>query len=549
MADRVVAATDTLNYFRHEFNGTASDVGDIADILSASSYIASSTNIAESIVALNTELPEITTDSFVFPVGTMVWEGSDFNYLDSGDAYETTLVFTDPTADRTYTFGDINGDVVLDVATQTLTNKILTSPTINAGTMSGAFTGTMTMNGVVLAGASPLVFEGATDDANETTLALVDPTADRTLSLPNATDTLIGKATTDTLTNKSFDLGGSGNSLTGTVTEFNSALQSASFATLAGSNTLTNKTFTSPTINGGTMSGSFTGTMDITGTVLSGASPLVFEGATADAHETTWAFTDPTADRVITVPNATDTLIGKATTDTLTNKSVDLDANTLTGSMSEFNSALQGDSFMTLADTQTLTNKTFTTPTITSGVFNTGVSGSAFKDEDNMASDSNTAVASQQSIKAYVLATIDAQDVDIAADSGSNVAVDLDDEVLTLAGGTGLASVTGTNSVTLSIESSVATLTGSQTFEDKTFTSPLINALTFASGQSTSGLNIGANGIIFEGATADAHETTLTAADPTADHTITIPNATMTAITTATHATQTNHIARCMALG
>ena len=274
MADRVVAATDTLNYFRHEFNGTASDVGDIADILSASSYIASSTDVAEAIVALNTELPEITTDSFVFPVGTMVWEGSDFNYLDSGDAYETTLVFTDPTADRTYTFGDINGDVVLDVATQTLTNKILTSPTINAGTMSGAFTGTMTMNGVVLAGASPLVFEGASDDAYETTLALVDPTADRTLSLPNATDTLIGKATTDTLTNKSFDLGGSGNSLTGTISEFNSALQGDSFATIDNSDTLTNKTFTSPTINGGTMSGSFTGTMDITGTVLSGASPL-----------------------------------------------------------------------------------------------------------------------------------------------------------------------------------------------------------------------------------------------------------------------------------
>ena len=549
MADRVVAATDTLNYFRHEFNGTASDVGDIADILSASSYIASSTNIAESIVALNTELPEITTDSFVFPVGTMVFEGSDFNYLDSGDAFETTLAFTDPTADRTYTFGDINGDVVLDVATQTLTNKILTSPTINAGTMSGAFTGTMTMNGVVLAGASPLVFEGASDDAHETTLALVDPTADRTLSLPNATDTLIGKATTDTLTNKSFDLGGSGNSLTGTISEFNSALQGDSFATIDNSDTLTNKIFTSPTINGGTMSGSFTGTMDITGTVLSGASPLVFEGATADAHETTWAFVDPTADRVITVPNATDTLIGKSTTDTLTNKTIDLDSNTLTGSMSEFNSALQGDSFMTLADTQTLTNKTFTTPTITSGVLNTGVSGSGIKDEDNMSSNSATHLATQQSIKAYVLAVVDEQDLDIAADSGSNIAVDLDDEVLTLAGGTGIDSSASGNTITFAIDSTVATLTGSQTFEDKTFTSPLINALTFASGQSTSGLNIGANGIIFEGATADAYETTLTAADPTADHTITIPNATMTAITTATHATQTNHIARCMALG
>jgi hypothetical protein len=549
MADRVVASTDTLNYFRHEFNATAADVGDIQSILDASSYIASSTDIAEAIVALNSELPEITTDSFVFPVGTMVFEGSDFNYLDSGDAFETTLSFTDPTADRTYTLPNAGGDVVLDTDTQTLTSKTLTSPTINGGTMSGSFTGTMTMNGVVLAGASPLVFEGASDDAYETTLALVDPTADRTLSLPNATDTLIGKATTDTLTNKSFDLGGTGNSLTGTISEFNSALQSASFATLDNSETLTNKTFTSPTINGGTFSGSFTGTMDITGTVLSGASPLVFEGATDDAYETTWAFVDPTADRTITVPDATDTLIGKATTDTLTNKTIDLDSNTLTGSMAEFNSALQGDSFMTLADTQTLTNKTFTSPTITSGVLNTAVSGSAFKDEDNMSSNSATALASQQSIKAYVLATIDAQDVDIAADSGSNIAIDLDDEVLTLAGGTGLASATGTNSVTLSIDSTVATLTGSQTFTNKTFTSPSINALTFASGQTTSGLNIGASGIIFEGSSADAYETTLTAADPTADHTITIPNATMTAITTATHATQSNHIARCMALG
>ena len=212
---------------------------------------------------------------------------------------------------------------MLDIATQTLTNKILTSPTINAGTMSGAFTGTMTMNGVVLAGASPLVFEGASDDAHETTLAVVDPTGDRTVSLPNATDTLIGKATTDTVTNKSFDLGGSGNSLTGTISEFNSALQGDSFATIDNADTLTNKTLTSPTINGGTFSGAFTGTLDITGTVLNSASPLVFEGATADAHETTWAFTDPTADRVISIPNATDTLIGKATTDTLTNKTID----------------------------------------------------------------------------------------------------------------------------------------------------------------------------------------------------------------------------------
>ena len=55
MADRVVASTDTLNYFRHEFNGTAIDVGDIADIISASSFIASATDVVEAVVLLNTE--------------------------------------------------------------------------------------------------------------------------------------------------------------------------------------------------------------------------------------------------------------------------------------------------------------------------------------------------------------------------------------------------------------------------------------------------------------------------------------------------------------
>ena len=223
------------------------------------------------------------------------------------------------------------------------------------------------MTGLVLSGASPLVFEGATADAYETTLAVTDPTADRTVSLPNATDTLVGKATTDTFTNKTIDLGGTGNVLTGSLAEFNSALQSVSFVSSNRfRNIRTNKTLTSPTINAGTFSGTFTGTQDLTGLVLSGASPLVFEGATDDAYETTLAFTDPTADRTITIPNATDTLVGKATTDTLTNKSYDLggSGNVMTGSLAEFNSALQSESFVSLTGSETLENKTLTSPTI-----------------------------------------------------------------------------------------------------------------------------------------------------------------------------------------
>ena len=50
----------------------------------------------------------------------------------------------------------------------------------------------------------------------------------------------------------------------------------------------------------------------------------------------------------------------------------------------------------------TITSPTITSPTITSPVINTSVSGTAFLDEDDMASDSATKMASQQSIKSYV---------------------------------------------------------------------------------------------------------------------------------------------------
>ena len=52
--------------------------------------------------------------------------------------------------------------------------------------------------------ASSVIFEGDTDDDFETTLSVVDPTGDRTVSLPNATTTLVGQDTTDTLTNKTM---------------------------------------------------------------------------------------------------------------------------------------------------------------------------------------------------------------------------------------------------------------------------------------------------------------------------------------------------------
>ena len=538
MADRTVATTDTLDTLRTTYNLTATDVGDISSVTSASGVIASATDIVEAITLMNTEVTGIKTGATTFQT-KITFEGA------TDDAYETSLAVTDPTADRTITFPDASGTVVVTDATQTLTNKTLTSPTINGGTFSGSFTGTQDLTGLVMSGASPLVFEGASDDAYETTLALTDPTADRVLTMPNATDTLVGRATTDTFTNKTVDLGS--NTLTGSLAEFNSALQSASFVSLTGTETLENKTLTSPTINGGTFSGSFTGTQNLSGVVMSGSSPLVFEGATDDAYETTLAFTDPTADRTITFFNATDTLVGKATTDTLTNKSIDLANNTLTGSLSEWNSALQSDSFASLTGSETLQNKTLTSPTITSGVLNTGVSGSAVLDEDNMSSNSATKVATQQSIKAYVDATVSGQDLDISGDTGT-IAIDLDSTTLSIVGGTGIATTGAGNTITIAVANTVATLTGTQILTNKTLTSPTLNSPTITALTATA-LNLTDSSIVFEGATADAFETTLTVVDPTADRTITIPNETGTLLTTASAATNSFSIALAAALG
>jgi hypothetical protein len=102
-----------------------------------------------------------------------------------------------------------------------------------------------------------------------------------------------------------------------------------------------------------------------------------YEASTNGAHSI--AVKSPAsvaADVTVTLPAATDTLIGKATTDTVTNKSIDLGTNTVTGSVAEFNSALQSESFATLAGSETLTNKTLTSPTITTPVITEIDSGS-----------------------------------------------------------------------------------------------------------------------------------------------------------------------------
>jgi hypothetical protein len=68
-----------------------------------------------------------------------------------------------------------------------------------------------------------IVFEGATDDAHETTLSVVDPAGDIEVKLPNTSDTLVGKATTDILTNKTLTTPTIGSFTNATHTHANAA--------------------------------------------------------------------------------------------------------------------------------------------------------------------------------------------------------------------------------------------------------------------------------------------------------------------------------------
>jgi hypothetical protein len=107
------------------------------------------------------------------------------------------------------------------------------------------------------------------------------------------------------------------------------------------------------------------------------------------------------------------------------------------------------------------------TANIDSLVLTSGVTVTTILDEDDLVTNSATALATQQSIKAYVDAQVTAQDLDIVGDTGTD-SIDLDSETLTFTGGTGITSVVTAGTVTHNIDSTVTTLTGTQTLTNKT---------------------------------------------------------------------------------
>ena len=137
-------------------------------------------------------------NSIAIASGNIVFEGSTAN------GYETTLTATDATADRTLTLPNENGTILTTASTITPTVNSLTigSTSITLGSTASTIAGLTSLTATTLyagaadaansvsIGATGLVFEGSTADGYETTINVVDATADRAINFPNAGGTV-----------------------------------------------------------------------------------------------------------------------------------------------------------------------------------------------------------------------------------------------------------------------------------------------------------------------------------------------------------------------
>ena len=229
-----------------------------------------------------------------------------------------------------YHNGTSKSPVVTEAHSATLSNKTIDTASsntikVNGNTLS-ASAGTAT---VTIPNATDTLVGKATTDTlsnktidtassntikiNGNTLSASAGTA--TVTVPNVTDTLVGKATTDVLTNKTL----SGNTATNLVNGSGTVnINSSGTVTLPNAtDTLVGKA-TSDTLTNKSLSDSTTAIVDVSDPTKQ----IKFDAAGTTGTSTTLTGSQ-TASRVLTLPDATDTLIGKATTDTLTNKTFD----------------------------------------------------------------------------------------------------------------------------------------------------------------------------------------------------------------------------------
>lgn len=194
------AANPTLEEGEIGYNSTLGQmkIGDGSTAWSSLYYLENSSTLGSSLGSyiLDTEksaisgIAELDASKNILAPAGIIFEGT-------ADAHETSLVVTDPTADRTITLPNATGTVVLADGS----GNVTVSGNL---TVSGT---TTTIDSTTINVVNSFVFEGTAND-HETTLTIVDPTADRTITLPNVTGTVVTTGNFPALTWGQVKLGG-----------------------------------------------------------------------------------------------------------------------------------------------------------------------------------------------------------------------------------------------------------------------------------------------------------------------------------------------------
>ena len=104
-----------------------------------------------------------------------------------------------------------------------------------------------------------------------------------------------------------------------------------------------------------------------------GVGTIIYEGTSADSHETKLIVDQPTADRTVTIPNATGTIVLRSSTDTLTNKTLTTPIIASISNSGTMTVPTGGGTLATIGGTQTFTNKTLTSPTLNTAKIGTSL--------------------------------------------------------------------------------------------------------------------------------------------------------------------------------